>query len=55
MVRIFSAGENDVYEVLPEGGKRGEEILIPATSEVILSVDLKAGRMVIRPLEGMLD
>ena len=55
VVRIFSAGDSDVYEVLPEGGKRGEEILVPATSEVILSVDLKAGRMVIRPLEGMLD
>jgi 16S rRNA processing protein RimM len=55
VVRIFSAGENDVYEVLPEEGKRGEEILIPATSEVILSVDLKAGRIMVRPLEGMLD
>lgn len=55
VVRIFTAGENDVYEVLPEGAKRGGEILVPAIGDVIVSVDVKAKRMVIRPLEGMLD
>jgi 16S rRNA processing protein RimM len=53
--RIFTAGENDVYEVLPDGGKRGDEILIPAIKEVVLSVDVEAKRMVIRPMKGMLD
>jgi 16S rRNA processing protein RimM len=55
VVRIFTAGENDVYEVLPDGAKKGDEILIPAIGDVIISVDVEAKRMVIRPLEGMLD
>jgi len=55
LVRIFTAGDNDVYEVLPDGGRKGGEILIPAIQDVILSVDLKAGKIIVRPLEGMLD
>jgi len=53
--RIFTAGENDVYEVLPDGGSRGDEILIPAIKDVVISVDVEAKRMVIRPMKGMLD
>ena len=53
--RIFTAGENDVYEVLPDGGKRGDEILIPAIKDVVLSVDIEAKKMVIRPMKGMLE
>ena len=55
VVRIFTAGENDVYEVLPKGARKGGEILVPAIGDVIVSVDVDANRMVIRPLEGMLD
>jgi len=55
VVRIFTAGGSDVYEVLPHGGKKGSEILVPAIEDVIVSVDVEANRMVIRPLEGMLD
>jgi 16S rRNA processing protein RimM len=55
IVRIFTAGENDVYEVRPDGGSRGAEILIPAIAEVVLAVDLAAKRVTVRPLEGMLD
>ncbi len=55
VVRIFTAGENDVYEILPHGARRGAEILVPAIADVIISVDVAAKRMVIRPLEGMLD
>lgn len=55
IVRIFTAGENDVYEVLPSGGRKGNEILVPAIKDVIVSVDVAAGRMIIRPLKGMLD
>ena len=40
VVRIFTAGENDVYEVLPEGARKGEEILLPAIKDVIVSIDL---------------
>ncbi len=55
VVRIFTAGGNDVYEVLPHGGRKGSEILVPAIADVIMSIDVEAKRMVIRPLEGMLD
>lgn len=55
VVRIFPAGGTDVYEVRPKGEGQAREILIPATDEVILSVDTAARQIVIRPLEGMLD
>ena len=55
VVRIFTAGENDVYEVRGENAGREREILLPARAEIILSIDLKAERMVVRPLEGMLE
>ena len=53
--KVFTAGENDVYEVLPEGKKRGQEILIPAIEDVIVKIDLEAKKIIIRPLKGMLD
>lgn len=55
IVKIFTAGANDVYEVLPDGAKRGEEILIPAIDSVIVSVDTKGGKIIIRPVDGLLD
>jgi 16S rRNA processing protein RimM len=48
---IMSTGSNDVYIV---EGKRGE-ILIPAIEDVVKSIDLKKGRMVIEAIEGLLD
>lgn len=48
---IFATGGNDVYVV--KSGDR--EILIPATTEVVLRVDTDAGKMTVRPLEGLLD
>lgn len=51
VTKIFTVGENDVYEV-----KKGDkEVLIPAIDNVVISIDLAAGRIVVRPLEGMLD
>jgi 16S rRNA processing protein RimM len=47
---ILNCG-NDVYVVKGEAKK---EILIPATKDVVKSVDLKAGEMVIEPIEGLL-
>lgn len=47
---ILNCG-NDVYVVKGEG----KEILIPATTEVIKSIDLKSGKMVIEPIEGLLE
>jgi len=47
---ILRTGANDVYVV---GGPLGE-LLIPAIAEVVRSIDLAAGRVVVRPLPGLL-
>ncbi len=47
---VFKTGSNDVYTV------RGDrEYLIPVIDEVILSTDLAAGKITIKPLKGLLD
>jgi 16S rRNA processing protein RimM len=46
---IFPTGANDVYVV--EGKRR--EIFLPATEEVIQSVDIKKGRMKVIRMEGL--
>ena len=46
---IFPTGANDVYVV---EGKRGE-IFLPATEEVIQSIDIKKGRMKVIRMEGL--
>ena len=48
---IMTTGSNDVYIV---EGKRGE-ILIPAIEDVVKSIDLKKGKIVIEAIEGLLD
>jgi 16S rRNA processing protein RimM len=48
---IMSTASNDVYIV---EGKRGE-ILIPAIEDVVKSIDLDKGEMVIEAIEGLLD
>jgi len=48
---ILRTGSNDVYVV--QGA--GREYLVPAISSVVLSIEPAAGRMVIRPLAGLLD
>ncbi|MFA4874511.1 MAG: ribosome maturation factor RimM [bacterium] len=55
IVRIFTAGENDVYEVLPEDAARGQEVLIPAIADIVLSIDIEKGRVIVRPMEGMIE
>lgn len=47
IARIFTAGENDVYEILPHGKERGEEILIPAIEGVVKKIDLENGCVVV--------
>ena len=44
VVEVFRAGENEVYRIEGPDG----EILIPALREVVRSIDLPAGRMVVR-------
>lgn len=46
---IFPTGSNDVYVVRGEQG----ELLLPATDEVVLSIDLKAGVMQVELIDGL--
>lgn len=47
---VIQTGARDVYII-----KGDRELLIPAIPEVIISVDIPAGRMSIRPLKGLFD
>jgi len=47
---IISTGSNDVFEVEGADG----EVLIPATSETMIEVDIAKKRLVVRLLEGLL-
>ena len=48
---IFETGSSDIYVVRSEG----REYLIPAIADVIKTVDPSGGRIVITPLDGLLD
>jgi 16S rRNA processing protein RimM len=48
---IFETGSSDIYVVQCEG----REYLIPAIADVIKAVDPAGGRIVITPLDGLLD
>jgi 16S rRNA processing protein RimM len=48
---VMSLPGNDVYVV----GDQKREHQIPAVKEIVKKVDLKAGRMTIRPPEGLLE
>lgn len=52
VVEILYTGANDVY-VIQDPESRRPEILIPAIQDVVLAVDLAAGRLVVRPIEGL--
>ena len=47
---VLVTGSNDVYVVQSEAG---EEILLPAVSQVIKQVDLSAGRMLVHLIDGL--
>ena len=51
IVDIFETGSSDIYVV--QGG--GKEYLIPAIADVISRIDIPENRMVITPLDGLLD
>lgn len=48
---IFQTGSNDIYVV--RGGEK--EILIPAIHDVVRGIDLVGKKMIIFPMEGLLD
>ncbi len=50
VVEIIETGANDVYVVSGEQA----EILLPATQEVVLKVDLESRRMIVHVLDGLL-
>lgn len=50
VVDVIPTGSNDVYAVQTPDAR---EILVPAIKEVVVKIDLKAGRLVIRPVEGL--
>lgn len=50
LVDVLETGANDVYVVKAEG----KEVLLPAIPEVIKSVNLKEGRVVVELMEGLI-
>ncbi len=49
---VFQTGANDVYQLTTLDGKQR---LFPKIDQVVLQIDLEAGRITIRPLEGLFD
>ncbi len=49
LAEILYTGANDVYVV----NRPGAEVLIPALNEVVITVDLEAGRMLVQLPEGL--
>ena len=49
--QIVPAGTSEIYVV--KNGDR--EIFIPATYEVVREIDLEKGKMIVSPMEGLLD
>jgi 16S rRNA processing protein RimM len=47
---VLETGANDVYVVRDQSGR---EVLIPALKDVVLEIDLDAGRMLVELLEGL--
>ena len=52
LVEVLHTGANDVYIVRREGRR---DVLVPAIPDVVVEVDLRAGRMRIDPLPGLID
>lgn len=48
---IFATGANDVL-VVRQGGR---ELLLPFIDDVVVEVDQEAGRIIVEPLEGLLE
>ena len=51
LVDIFETGSSDIYVV----SGNSKEYLIPAIANVIASIDIPGGKMIITPLDGLLD
>lgn len=51
VAEVIETGANDVYVV--RGGPRGE-VMIPAIDDVVRSISPETGKMIVRPLPGLL-
>lgn len=49
---VLRTGANDVYAVRRKGA---DDLLLPATDEVVLAVDIANGRMTVHLLDGLLE
>ena len=49
---VYQNGSADVYSIKTPAGK---QLMFPAIPEVLLDTDLEAGKITIRPLEGLFD
>lgn len=49
--QVFFSGGHDVW-IIRQGEK---ELLIPVTDEIVRSIDIASGQVVIEPMEGLLD
>ena len=50
IVNILETGANDVYVV----DRQGKELLLPAIADVVQSVDLAKGEMIIKVMDGLI-
>ena len=49
---VFNTGGSDVYEVRDEYGRR---FFVPVIDEVVMSIDIDNKRIIIKPMDGMID
>ena len=49
---ILTPGANDVWVVK---GSSGKDVLIPYIEQIVKEVDIKAQKVIITPMEGLLD
>ena len=48
---VSKTGANDVWHIM----SNGKEYLIPVIDDVVISVDIDANKIVIRPLKGIFE
>ncbi len=49
---VYQNGATDVYSIKKENGT---ELMFPYIDEVVKKIDIEAGEMLIKPLEGLFD
>jgi len=50
---IIPTAANDIYVIRGKQGGKTKEMLIPAVGEVVLTIDLESGTMVVNPPAGL--